>query len=252
MKPVHLPEVGSTSDWIAERLSTHGVERLVAVAERQTNGKGRGGREWVSPPFVNVAASVAWKMPGSVDPPGLVTIAAGVALAECAREVCGVAAMIKYPNDLYVNGRKAGGILTERKVCGADVWAVIGVGVNVNTEAWMFPEDIGARATSLMIEAGRPVLREKLLASFVNKLEERLDSLANSGLDGILERSRQLSCVLGHEVTAEDAGETVRGVAVDIDNSGALLVKTRDGVVRRIISGETSVCAQNIRLAVST
>jgi len=247
-RPVLMDEAVSTNICAAERLSSKDAGEIIVIAERQTGGRGRGGRPWASPPYVNIAASVAWKMPDGFNKPGLVTAAAGAALAESALHFCGVAARIKYPNDLYIGGKKAGGILVERKVCDGAAWAVIGTGVNVNTELWMLPPELADSATSIMIEKGAPVSREKFMADYVSRLEKLLQGLSRGEFENIIATCKRLSLVLNREVTVEDGVETIRGVAMDIDETGALMVKTETGEIRRIISGDTSLSPRNFRL----
>jgi BirA family biotin operon repressor/biotin-[acetyl-CoA-carboxylase] ligase len=248
--PVALDEVDSTNDWISDRLSTRDAALLVAIAERQTMGRGRRGREWISRPFVNLAASVAWPVAGGVEsPPGLITLCAGVALAEAVVEATGLPAMLKYPNDLMVRGRKAGGILAERKTVNSVVWVVIGFGVNVNTEEWMFPENLQGSATSIMMEnGGIPILREKLLAATLTRLEPMLDGLGRGGAGDALARYKSLSTTIGSAITVTEGGETITGQAVGLDTDGALVIMTAPGVYRSVMTGEAQAGAHTFRI----
>ncbi|MDH5511570.1 MAG: biotin--[acetyl-CoA-carboxylase] ligase, partial [Nitrospinota bacterium] len=192
--PFFLDETGSTNDWISFRLPLPGIERTVVAAERQTDGRGRMGRTWFSQPGGSLAFSVAWPMPERLEhQPGVVTLAAGVALAEMLEESFGVSTALKYPNDVWINGKKAAGILTELKSGGEKKFAVLGVGINVNIAQSDFPDDLDAPATSLLIETKRRADREMALAHFMNRLEPTLELLANGGLDDIMFRYRRLA-----------------------------------------------------------
>lgn len=252
--PVTLDEVDSTNDWISQRLTTRQAAMMLAVAERQTMGRGRRGREWISRPFVNLAVSVAWPVAQGAEPsPGLITLSAGVALAEAVVEATGVPARLKYPNDLMIRGKKAGGILTERKTVNNAVWAVIGFGVNVNTEEWMFPENLQGLATSIMIEnGGTPVSREELLAATLTKLEAMLDRLGRGGYSDTLARYKKLSDTIGAVITVTEGRETITGHAVDLDSDGALVIMTAPGVYRSVMTGEAQTGAHTFRIVEDT
>jgi BirA family biotin operon repressor/biotin-[acetyl-CoA-carboxylase] ligase len=252
--PVALDEVDSTNDWISRRLATRDAAMMLAVAESQTKGRGRRGREWVSRPVVNLAASVAWRAPAGMElSPGLITLSAGVALAEAVVEATGVPARLKYPNDLMTRGRKAGGILAERKAVGGAVWVVIGFGVNVNTEEWMFPESLQGVATSIMMENdGAPVSREELLAATLTRLEALLDGLCRDGAKEALTRYKSLSTSIGAMITVTQGGETITGQAVDLADDGSLVIMTAPGVYRSVMTGETEAGAGALRIVEGT
>lgn len=252
--PAPLDEVGSTNDWISERLTTRSAARLVAIAERQAMGHGRRGREWISRPFVNLAVSVAWPVAQGAEPsPGLITLSAGVALAEAVVEATSLPAMLKYPNDLMIRGKKAGGILTERKAVNGGVWAVIGFGVNVNTEEWMFPENLQGLATSIMMEnGGTPVSREELLAIMLTKLEAMLDGIGAGAASETLARYKGLSDTIGAVITVAEGRETITGKAVGLDGDGSLVIMTAPGVYRSVMTGEAQTGAHTFRIVEDT
>jgi len=240
--PFFLDETGSTNDWISFRLPLPGIERTVVAAERQTDGRGRMGRKWFSQPGGSLAFSVAWPLPERLQQqPGVVTLAAGVALAETLEESFGVSPALKYPNDVWISGKKAAGILTELKGGREKKFAVLGVGINVNIEQSDFPDDLDTPATSLLMETERRTEREKALAHFMNRLEPTLELLANGGLGDIMFRYRRLAePLMGWEVTAHGVGEVYTGVAEGVDDDGSLLLKTADGTIISVTSGQVS------------
>jgi BirA family transcriptional regulator, biotin operon repressor / biotin---[acetyl-CoA-carboxylase] ligase len=233
----HFEVISSTNDHareLAEEGAGHGE---VVVAESQTGGRGRRGRPWVSPPGRNAYFSVILRpeLP-PVRAPEL-TLLASVAVCDALRQA-GVAAGIKWPNDLLVGGRKISGILTEMASEPERVhWAVIGIGVNVNATAEDFPPELRDIATSILIERGAPAPRALFVAACLTALEEWLDRHAEEGFDPVRLAWRERSDTLGREVTVKTDGRDVVGVAEDIDAVGALLVRTSAGV-ERILSGD--------------
>jgi len=242
LDPRWLTETTSTNDWIAARLAEPGVERIVAEARRQTHGRGRMGREWISPPGVNLAFSLAWPAPPGLAQPGVITLAAGVALAEAVEDAFGCAPTLKYPNDLYLDEKKAGGILTELKGAGARKFAVMGFGLNLNTTEAMFTGELAGSATSIFIHTGKKVERERALAAIINKLEPALELLAKGGLKDIMDRYRRLAAPLfGRRV--HTAGEYI-GAAEGITDGGELMVRAPDGRLLLVTGGEVTFRAE--------
>lgn len=143
------------------------AEGTVAVAEEQTEGRGRLGRVWQAPARTGVLVSVLLRP--AVPPPALpgLTLVAGRAVADAIREVTGLEPAIKLPNDVLLNGRKVAGILAES----SEGRVVLGVGVNANQSAEQLPTSVETEPTSLAIELGRPVDRAELLAAILAHLE---------------------------------------------------------------------------------
>ena len=163
-----LDSTGSTND-VAARLAESGAgEDNMVVAEMQTAGRGRHGRVWFSPPgaglYVSMIMRPAGATTGEENPAALLTLAAGVAIAEAVRAVTGLPSQIKWPNDIVVGTRKLAGILAEGVVqAGTLQYIVLGFGLNLRTAA--YPPELSARATSIEAETGRPVDLAVMLAS---------------------------------------------------------------------------------------
>ena len=235
------PEVTSTND-VAARLAERGVEEGVLVlADGQTAGRGRRGREWASPAGAGVYATVILRPTRTVVP--LLTIAAGVALADGIESATGLRVCLKWPNDIVVGDsrsaahRKLAGILAEGGTGQDDgAWVVLGFGINVLPGA--YPPDVAGRATSLEAELGRPIDRGSLLVECLAGLSSRYAELRDSHVAKVLAawRSRAGS-TLGRRVEWNRDGRMHLGLAHDIDDSGALLVQTEGGL-ERVISGE--------------
>ncbi|HEX8907929.1 MAG TPA: biotin--[acetyl-CoA-carboxylase] ligase [Anaeromyxobacteraceae bacterium] len=233
-------EVGSTND-VAKELAEEGaLHGEVVVAERQTAGRGRRGRSWSSPPRRNLYLSVILRpeLPPARAPE--VTLLASVAVCQAVRQA-GVAAAIKWPNDVLVSGRKLAGVLTEMAAEVERVqWLVVGIGVNVNADRDDFPEELRELATSLRLERGQPVPRVLFAAALLTALEEWLDRHADEGFAPVRAAWREMSDTLGREVRVRSGGADLVGVAEDVDESGALLVRTAQGL-ERVVSGDVEM-----------
>jgi BirA family biotin operon repressor/biotin-[acetyl-CoA-carboxylase] ligase len=240
-REVHwFEEIGSTSDR-AKELADHDAEHgEVVVAETQTAGRGRRGRSWASPARRNLYFSVVLRpdLP-PVRAPEL-TLVASLAICDALRQA-GVDAGIKWPNDLLASGKKIAGILTELAAEPDRVnWVVLGVGVNVNSRREDFPEELRDGATSILLERGQPAPRVLFAAACFTALEAWLDRHDEEGFGVIREAWRERSVTLGREVTVKVDGRELTGVAEDIDESGALRLRTADGV-ERIVSGDVTL-----------
>ena len=223
-----LPSTMDAASSLAHDGAGHGV---VVVAEEQTAGRGRRGTQWVSPPGAGIYLSFVAR-PRSSSTTSLITLAAGVGVREGIQAATGLAADLKWPNDLIVGKRKLAGILAEGLAIGTPDQAVI-IGVGINIQAATYPPDVEARATSLESELGRPVDGDEVLDGVLNGLWDRLALLDQNPSD-ILQAWRAASpSAIGTRVEWEGR----HGITAGIDDNGALLVKTGTGI-ERIIAGE--------------
>ena len=214
----------------------------MVVADEQTAGRGRRGHIWFSPPGSGLYVSVVLAPAASIDAPRattLLTLAAGVAIAEGIERATGLRVDLKWPNDLQVARRKIGGILAESSgTGGATATVVVGYGLNVLASA--FPPELGGRATSLESELGRAIDRHHLLAETLAALSQRYEDLLAGRFDAILDAWRRLApAASGARVTWTTGVGTATGVTAGIDDRGALLVRTDDRI-ERVVSGEVS------------
>ena len=240
---ISYKKVDSTND-VAYELAEKGIaEGTVILAEEQAKGKGRHGRTWASPAKGGIYMSAVLRpeiapneMPG-------ITLLAAVVVAKSVREVTGLDAMIKWPNDIVVNNRKVCGILTEIKAeqdrCD---FVVIGIGVNVNTK----PERLPKGASSLKEElrrAGRPgdVSRIELTRKILEKMEEDYLMLKEKGFKPIIEEWKRLSAMLGSRVKVVLQNRNFEGQAHNIDPDGALVVRLDSGVLEKVSSGDVAM-----------
>jgi len=247
---VYFETTGSTNDVAAslasaDRLeaSPTDVEGLVVIADAQTAGRGRRGRTWFSPPGAGLYVSVVLR-PGrareSVERAiALLTISAGVALAEAVERVTGLSPAIKWPNDLLVERRKLAGILAEGVASpgsGALHAVVLGFGLNVMSAA--YPPELSTIVTSLDSELGRGVDRAEVCAEALASLAERYRDLLDARYDAILDawRARAFGS-RGAKVEWDTPAGVRTGVTEGVDAMGALLVRTGEGL-ERIVAGE--------------
>lgn len=235
-------EIDSTNNEakkIAAAGETHGT---VVIADRQTMGKGRMGRSFVSPAGTGVYMSVIIRPDISVESAGLITSAAAVAAAEAVEKVCGQKIMIKWVNDLYLNDKKICGILTEASM-GLEMkaldYAVIGIGINVRSVRGMFDEELSSRASSIEDETGVRPDRNVLCAEILNCLEFWLSSIERRDF---LHEYRRREYLTGKLITANVGNSSIVGSAVGIDNNANLMIELPGGEIKHLNSGEANLC----------
>jgi len=228
-------EVGSTNDLARVAADAGASEGLVVAANAQTTGRGRVGRRWSSPAGAGLYVSVVLRPARPAL--RLLTIAAGVALAEGVHAACGLETCVKWPNDVHVGSRKLAGILAEAgSSAGAVDHVVLGFGINICVAA--YPADVGARATSIESELGRDVDRGLVLAECLAALSNRYGILQSGAADGVIAAWRRRAAPhMDRPVEWDVDGGSRQGRAEDIDATGALLVRVDDQIVR-VISGE--------------
>lgn len=234
-----LAATGSTNDVAREWAAAGAPAGAVVVADAQTRGRGRRGRGWHTPPGGALALSLVLRPAWPAGRLTLLPLAAGVAVARAAGRAAAVRCGLKWPNDVLVRGRKLAGILVE--VLGPDPAAagvVLGIGVNLNLPLHRFPPDVRERATSLLHESGAPVRRPAFARELLSELDVWIDALDREP-DAVLAAWRGLSVTLGREVEVVHGAETVRGKAVDVDATGALILETASGE-RRLVAGEVT------------
>jgi BirA family biotin operon repressor/biotin-[acetyl-CoA-carboxylase] ligase len=239
---VHLfQQVGSTND-CARTLADGGAPAgTTVVAEEQLSGRGRGGKEWASPPGLGIWMTVILR-PASLPAPGLLPILVGLAAAEGLDEyVRPVRARVKWPNDVHLAGRKVAGILCEGAwEAGRPGAIVAGIGINSGHSTADFPPALQSVASSIRIAAGRAPPRADVAGAIVRGIL-RLASQPPAQLGGaLLEALHARDALRGREVVVTGA-TPVRGIALGISPAGALLVRSEEGALRTILSGTVRV-----------
>ncbi|MDE2900129.1 MAG: biotin--[acetyl-CoA-carboxylase] ligase [Chloroflexota bacterium] len=230
--------VASTMD-AARRLAEQGApEGTVVLAERQTRGRGRFNREWVSPPGLNLTLSIVLRP--QLERMRTLNMAASVALVDTIRAATGLDATVKWPNDVRVDRRKVAGILIEARTGAADGYAILGVGLNVNHDPTpsLTPP---AEATSLAAATGRPVDRLAVLQAFLRALDA-----PDADAERLFQRWRGMLDTLGQRVRVAwggDGATVAEGVAVDVTPEGDLVLRREDGSTVTLNAGEVTVIA---------
>lgn len=235
-----VPETGSTNADLAELGRAGAGEGYVLVAERQTAGRGRLGRHWESPARAGLAVSVLLR-PAGVPAAGYgwLPLLAGVALAQAVRRVADVDAVLKWPNDLLVGGRKCAGILAESVPAGADPAVVLGIGLNTTLRE---PELPHPQATSLALAGAACSDRDPLLRALLRDLAGWYARWRRAGGDadrsGLREAYLFHCATVGRQVEVHlPDGQLVTGRATGVDADGRLCVETGSGV-RSIAAGD--------------
>lgn len=234
-------EIDSTNVIAKAKAREGAAEGAVFIAESQMGGKGRLGKVWESPSGTGIWMSLVARPEISPRDVSGITLVAGLAICKAIREVTGLPAYIKWPNDIVVNGRKVCGILTEMSAEMDRVnYVIIGIGINVNTSK--FPKELQEVATSLKIESGIEYSRKDIVAKVLMFFEQDYEKyIQGESLHGILEEYKVLCITLKNEVSIINKDQSYRARPVDIDGTGALIVVREDGTKETITSGEVSV-----------
>jgi BirA family biotin operon repressor/biotin-[acetyl-CoA-carboxylase] ligase len=238
---VHFEATDSTNVQAARLASEGAAEGTLVVAERQTRGRGRLGRTWASPPYVNLYASFVVRpqlAPAAV--PQLALVAA-VAVARALAPLAPGRVAIKWPNDCLLDGRKVCGILTEMDAELERVRSVIlGIGVNLNTPERAFPAAFRATAISVRMATGRRVDRVAFTAALCATLEAVYDRWLQDGFAALAAEWETYSCLTGRMVTVECAGRRSHGRVRGIDAAGRLVLESTAGE-ERIVAGDVTL-----------
>ena len=227
----YFPQIGSTMDAARELAKKGAGEGIIVIAEVQTRGRGRLSREWLSPEGgIYFTIILRPKISPAYAP--RVNLMAATAVAATIKKLFGLRAELKWPNDVLIAGRKVCGILAEMDAEMDVVNCVnVGIGINANTSIPQFEKTV----TSLRDVLGRVISRKELLTALLVEIERRLPSLMKADL---LEEWKKLSATLNRDVRISSLGEEVIGQAIDIDATGALILKSKDGSLRTVLVGD--------------
>ncbi len=228
-------EAGSTNDLAMEGGARGAAEGLVVLSEGQSHGKGRMGRTWVSPKNVNIYISILLRPVISPQYAPVMTMLAAVSTARTITDVTGLRTQIKWPNDILIEGKKVSGILTEMNAEQERInYVVIGIGINVNMDSSLLPDNIRMPATSLKECAGRKVDRLNLLSALINTLEKDYEELRENGVMPVFRQWRSRCDILNRRISVCLTGEEITGIAEDFTPEGGLVMRL-DGKEKRVI-----------------
>ncbi len=237
-KILYLDETSSTND-VAKKMAIEGSpEGTTVIAEFQTLGRGRSGRQWESPKYLGIYFSFILKPDINKELIPYITMLTGIAAAEAIKEETDLDSRMKWPNDIIINDKKVCGILVEGSTVKDNLeFLIVGIGVNVNND--FFPGNYLYPPTSLKIEKGDAVSRENILRKLLEKIEIWYHILIKQKKSSlILKRCRELSHSIGKNISIRMVNESLTGYVMDIDKTGYLILKTESGEIIKIPSGE--------------
>lgn len=222
----------------AEEGEAHGT---LIVADQQSAGRGRRGRGWESQAGKDIYMTLLLKPEFAPEKASMLTLVMALAVVRGVQDVTQIPCSIKWPNDIVANGKKICGILTEMS---AELdyihYVVTGVGINVNLD--VLPESIKDKATSLLLEGGKRVLRAHIIERVMYHYEQYYETfIQTEDLSGMLEEYNQYLINLGREVCVLDPKGEYNGVAQGITPRGELMVKNEEGAILPVYAGEVSV-----------
>lgn len=238
-KIVYLRSVDSTNRY-ARQLAADGAEQgTLVLADEQTAGRGRRGRGWISPAGEGIFMTLILRPHAHPSHVAVLSLQTALAVARAISRACELDARIKWPNDIVCGGRKVCGMLLEMNADEQSVHDVVaGIGINVHQQA--FGGDIAQTASSLDLLTGRTVRRADVVRAFLEEYEA-VDALAKAGTDALMQAYRERSATLGQRVQVISATGSFTGTAMDVTDSGSLIVRTDDGEDREVLAADVSV-----------
>ncbi len=233
----------SSTNITATELALKGYsEGTVIIADEQTDGKGRLGRRWISPAGKNLYISVILTPPISPRDATILTILSAVACCIALKKLLPIPISIKWPNDLIVNDKKIGGILTEIK---ADIdkifLAIIGIGININLDLEDLPDDIRETATSIKILTGEHFCRTTVVIEILREIQRWYDILLSNGKTDLLLQWQLHTSTIGRRVRVKIGNDVFKGVAETIDSEGLLILRLPDNSFMKVNAGDITM-----------
>lgn len=238
---IYYKQLDSTNTKLQELAAQGAVHGTVVVAQAQTDGKGRRGRNWESPAGGNLYMSILLKPDFDTSKACMLTLVMAYSVAKVIRKRGFCDLQIKWPNDLILSGKKVCGILTELELDGTDIGhVVIGVGVNVNTTS--FSAELTEKATSLFLESGHHYDVDSMVKEIVQIFAEEYRHFAEIGnLSYMQDEYNKMLVNNGKEVRVMEPGNEYIATAMGICSTGELIVRTTGGEEKKIFAGEVSV-----------
>lgn len=239
---IHYFEALPSTMGAATQLALDGSpEGTVVVAEMQTKGKGRLGRSWFSPRYKGIYCSLILRPGGIPSQVSLLTLLAAVSIVEAVKEQAGVSAKIKWPNDIYLSGKKLGGILTELNAEMDRInFVIVGIGLNVNNDKKSLTS--GAISLKSFLDKPEPINRVGLLQEMLRRLENNYLLFQKGHSNRVLEKGKHYSITVGTRVRVYCQTKHIEGEAVDIDSDGGLLVRRDSGIIEKVTAGDVMHC----------
>ena len=231
----------STNKYLQEQAEKSGCSGSVVLAERQTSGRGRRGKTWVSPFAANIYMSILWDFEQGAQALEGLSLAIGVAVRRALIELGLEDVRLKWPNDIYIGNKKLGGILLEMIGDPAGHCSVvIGVGINVSMPASM-AVNIDQPWTDCCSESDAPIARSRLAALLIDNIFDILNDFESLGFAGYRDEWQEADAFKGLQGTISTPRDSVSGTVIGVDNSGAVQLKLMSGAVKSFIGGELSL-----------
>jgi BirA family biotin operon repressor/biotin-[acetyl-CoA-carboxylase] ligase len=249
MNDILFIETVDSTNQVARKLAGEGKPNGFAVlAGSQTAGRGRLGKAWQSPPGKGLYCTILVRPQIAVEDYSKITLTAGLAVGQVMEKICQLPVQLKWPNDIYVSGRKCGGILVETSsLQDTDErnFVLVGIGVNINSEKGTFPAELQETATSVFIETGMEYDIWSLFAPIRERLLQLLAQLASEGFAAILNQWRERDMLQGRCMKwVTLAGDVVYGESLGVDSSGTLMVRDHAGMSHTVLSGDVTLASK--------
>jgi BirA family biotin operon repressor/biotin-[acetyl-CoA-carboxylase] ligase len=240
MYPIHFFQSTPSTNILAKKLAEDGALHGTAViAANQTEGRGRLGKSWYSAAGKGLYCSIIVRTKLSVVDFPKITLAAGLGVALALDSIAGVFSQLKWPNDIFIDGKKCGGILTESSSLNQPAdrrYAVIGIGLNLGSIVEDFPADIRDQVTSLFIETGNNYDTQRVFLAIRDEVLGQLEGFYNDGFEPLLASWKARDFLLGKEMECVSSeGNIVTGVSLGPDAEGQLHVKAQDGRIHTVL-----------------
>jgi BirA family biotin operon repressor/biotin-[acetyl-CoA-carboxylase] ligase len=241
-REIHYFQKLSSTNTVAKEQAKKGAkEGTVIIAETQTQGHGRLNRLWISPKG-GAWLSIILRPQIAAEEVPKITLITSVAVAKTLHRMYGLKTEIKWPNDVLIDGKKVCGILTEASTNGKnEKIIVVGIGINANFTLEGLPSNLWMTATTLKEGLRKNVDIEKLICALLKGFEEYYKLFKRKKFKKLLEEWREMAGFLGKKIEVTSFGEDWVGRAIDIDESGALIVELEDGERKRVFSGDVTV-----------
>lgn len=238
-KIYYFDYLASTMDLAMQLGMQDAPNGTLVLAESQTKGRGRLGRNWFSPKYKGIYLSLILRPKLLPLASPVLTLLSAVSICEVVKNITNLDVQIKWPNDILIHNKKIAGILTEMNAEMDKInFVVIGIGLNVNNDK----KSLIAQATSLKEQSGQPVSRVALLAELMQRIENNYALLDEKGNKAIIDKWRLYSLTLGHRVKVYCQNKHIEGMAVDIDIDGSLLIRKDSGIIQKVSSGDVMHC----------
>lgn len=236
----HFSRTDSTNDRALAMMEAGEPEGTLVLAEEQIQGRGRRQRAWHSPSGLGVYASLILRPSLQAELLPLVSFAAAVGVVRAFESLSLTGARIKWPNDIFLGGKKVGGLLAEARGDGGGV--VVGLGLNVNQEEKDFPAELRGRITSLLLASGRAWDRHGVLTEILRAWEREHEKLLDRGPADLLAAFERFSAFeVGSRLRVDPEGGAVHGHYAGLGPRGELLLRTAEGAVRSLTFGEIAL-----------